>query len=424
MNRIGTRLRSRWHRFLRDRVCDRLTGLRRGRLTIIDGGDRITFGGDEDGVTLHAVIHVTDPRFWPAVAFSGSVGAGGGYAEGTWQCDDLATLVRMLVLNREVLDGMEGGLARLTAPLRTAYHGLRRNTRSGSRQNIEAHYDLGNDFFEQFLDPSMTYSCGIFETPDASMEQASVAKLDRICRKLSLSPEHHLLEIGTGWGSFALHAAREYGCRVTTTTISPSQHRVAAERIRKAGLEDRVELLLCDYRDLEGRYDRLVSIEMIEAVGHRFTPAFLGRCAELLRADGMMCLQSITVQDQFYRRALREVDFIQRYIFPGSCIPSNESLCAALTRSTDMKLFHLEDIGPHYARTLELWRLRLLSNRETIQGLGYSEHLIRLFEFYLAYCEGGFEERVLGDVQMILTRPLCRPEPILPTLAPPALARG
>ncbi len=411
----------RLHRFLRDRVLVRLGGLRHGRVTLVDGGTRVVLG--DEGADLQAAIHVNDPRFWSAVAFGGTVGAGAAYAEGRWDCDDLPSLVRVLVRNREVLDGMEGGLARVSAPLRAAFHALRRNSSRGSRENIEAHYDLGNDFFRLFLDETMTYSCGVFERDEATLAEASTAKLDRLCRKLDLRPHHHLLEIGTGWGSFALHAAARYGCRVTTTTISPSQHRLAVERVRAAGLEDRVEVLLADYRDLTGRYDRIVSIEMVEAVGHRFLDTYFGRCADLLRDDGAMGLQAITIQDQFHRRALKEVDFIQRYIFPGSCIPSNESICSSLTRATDLKLFHLEDIGPHYARTLREWRRRLLAREDDVRALGLPRELPRLWEFYFAYCEGGFEERVLGTAQMLLTKPRCRIAPVLPPLVAPEFAR-
>jgi cyclopropane-fatty-acyl-phospholipid synthase len=265
---------------------------------------------------------VHDPRFYRALACGGSIGAGEAYMNGWWSCDDLTALVRICVLNRELLDGMEKGGARLTAPLQKLFHYLRRNTKAGSRSNIAAHYDLGNDFFSLFLDETLMYSCAFFERADSTLQEASVAKNDRICRKLQLSPADHLLEIGTGWGGFALHAARHYGCRVTTTTISRAQHDLAVQRIAAAGLSDRITVLLQDYRDLQGHYDKLVSIEMIEAVGHAFYETFFRCCSNLLTPQGMMLLQAITIADQYYEQAKRSVDFIQRSIFPGSCIPS------------------------------------------------------------------------------------------------------
>jgi cyclopropane-fatty-acyl-phospholipid synthase len=257
------------------------------------------------------------------------------------------------------------------------------------------------------------YSSAIFERADMTLEEAQRARLDRICRKLNLTANDELLEIGTGWGSLAMHAAQCYGCSVTTTTISPQQYELARERIAAAGLSKRVTLLLEDYRDLRGRYDKLVSIEMIEAVGHQFYDTYFGQCARLLKSDGLMLLQAITIADQRYEQARRSVDFIQRYIFPGSTIPSLTAMLTSLTRATDMRLMHLEDIGPHYATTLRLWRERFVANRASISALGYSESFLRMWEFYLCYCEGGFEERVLGDAQMLLAKPANRRPPVL-----------
>lgn len=403
--------------WLRSQVLRRFESLRVGRITFVDGGLRRTFGEPAGSCQLSATIHVLDSGFYPAVALSGSVGAGAAFAEGLWSSNHLTNVVRILALNRDVLNGLEGGLARANAPFRAVYQWVRRNTRSGSRRNIEAHYDLGNDFFEAFLDPTMMYSCGVFERSDASMEDASRAKLARICEKLELGPDHHVLEIGTGWGGFAIYAAREYGCRITTTTISKAQYEGAVQRIREAGLEDRIEVVMEDYRDLTGSFDRVVSIEMIEAVGHKFYDDYFRACSDRLKPDGMMLLQAITIQDQHYRQALGEVDFIQRYIFPGSCIPSVESIAVSVTRATDMKIFQLEDIGPHYVRTLASWRERLQRNHDHVVSLGYSDHLLRLWEFYFCYCEGGFAERVLGDVQVLLTKPLVRRTSLTPSLS-------
>lgn len=395
-------------------VLARLARIETGSLTVLEGGRRHVFGlPDTDPA---AELRVSDPRFFGAIARRGSVGAGEAYAEGWWTSDDPTAVVRVMVRNEAALADVDSGLARLSRPLLGTWHALRRNTLRGSRANIGAHYDLSNDFFRLFLDDTLTYSCGIFERPESTLREAQVAKIDRLCQKLDLAPGDHLLEIGTGWGTLALHAAREYGCRVTTTTISHEQHRLAAERIRAAGLERRVELLFQDYRELRGRYDKVVSVEMIEAVGAQYFDTFFRRCAELLRPEGLMCLQAITIADQHYERARREVDFIRRHVFPGSCIPSVTALCRSMTAASDLRLVHLEDIGPHYARTLAAWGANLRARWADARALGLDERFLRLWEFYLCYCEGGFAERRLGDVQMLLARPESRPSPRLARL--------
>ena len=394
-------------------VYQRLAGLTHGQVTLVDGADHRRFGQRSARCPLSVTLHVHDPRFYSDIAFGGSIGAGEAYMQGYWSVNDLSALVRILLQNREVLDGMETGLARLTAPLQKALHWLNRNTRDGRQRNIAAHYDLGNDFFALFLDPSMMYSSAIFTQPHLSLEAAQLARLDHICRKLDLTPRDHLLEIGTGWGGMAIHAAQHYGCRVTTTTISQEQFKLASERVRAAGLEDRVTVLLKDYRDLDGHYDKLVSIEMIEAVGHDFYDSYFGKCSTLLKDDGLMLLQAITIADQRYDAARKSVDFIQRYIFPGSCIPSVTAMNDSITRAGDLKLAHLEDIGPHYATTLRRWRENFFRNIEAVRALGYPEDFIRMWEFYLCYCEGGFEERALGDVHMLLAKPDNRRDPII-----------
>ena len=348
------------------------------------------------------------PQTYADAAFGGTVGGGEAFMRGHWRSDDLTSLIRLFIVNREVLETMEGGAAIATAPLRRVLHWLNRNSPDGSRRNIAAHYDLGNDLFALFLDETMAYSCGIFEHDDSTLHEAQIAKFERICRKLHLSPSDHLLEIGTGWGGLAIHAATRYGCRVTTTTISREQHDWAAERVRAAGVSDRVTLLLDDYRDLRGRYDKLVSVEMIEAVGHQFLDTYTARCSQLLEPHGAMLLQAITIQDQLYEQALGSVDFIQRFIFPGSFIPSVTAITDSVRRATDMKIFHLEDIGPHYATTLRAWRERFFARLDDVRRLGYPEEFIRMWHFYLCYCEGGFRERQLGDVHMLLTKPRCR----------------
>ncbi len=391
-------------------VHSRLKNLRLGRLQWTEGDQSYSFGELSERCTLSASVTVTDARLYSEMAFGGSIGAGEAYMYGYWQTDDLVTLLRILLQNRDVVDGMEKGLARWAQPFEKTMHWISRNTRQGSLRNIQAHYDLGNAFFKLFLDPTLMYSSAFFEHSQMTLEEASVAKLDRICKKLQLNAGDRILEIGTGWGGFALHAATHYGCHVTTTTISQEQHDLARERIGKAGLEGQITLLLSDYRDLQGQYDKLVSIEMIEAVGHAYYDTYFKKCSDLLKPAGQMLLQAITIADQRYEKAKNAVDFIQRYIFPGSCIPSVGSICDALTRVTDMKLYHLEDIGPHYAMTLRQWRHNFMQALSAVRSQGYSESFIRMWEFYFAYCEAGFMERVIGDVQMHLVKPQARPE--------------
>jgi len=386
----------------------KLAGLREGELTVVEGGESFTFGRRTHDCNLRATIEVLHPQTYADAAFGGTVGAGEAYIGGMWRADDLTALIRLMIVNRDVMQSMEGGAAIATAPLRRILHWLNRNSPDGSRRNIAAHYDLGNDLFALMLDETMAYSCGVFEHQDATLHEAQLAKFERICRKLRLSPDDHLLEIGTGWGGFAIHAASRYGCRVTTTTISREQHEWASEKVAAEGLTDRVTLLLDDYRDLRGRYDKLVSIEMIEAVGARYLDTYTAQCGRLLEPHGAMLLQAITIQDQVYEEALKSVDFIQRFIFPGSFIPSVSAITDSVRRSTDMKVFHLEDIGPHYATTLRRWRENFLARLPEVRRLGYPEAFVRMWDYYLCYCEGGFLERQIGDVQMLLTKPRCR----------------
>ncbi len=401
-----------WARLGRRVLFAVLRKVERGQIIVKDGRERQTFGRP-DGSGLRAEVTVYDSRFYPAVAFGGSIGSGEAYMAGFWDCDDLTALFRVVVRNRAMLDSIELGWARLKAPFYKLHNRLRRNTRKGSRRNIGDHYDLGNDFYSLFLDETMTYSCGIFEGEGCRLDEASAAKYDRICRKLLIGPQDHVLEIGTGWGGFALHAARRYRCRVTTTTISDEQYSLARSRVEEAGLDGRVTVLREDYRDLGGKFDKLVSIEMVEAVGNSYLEHFFHCCSDRLKESGMMLLQSITLPDQSYDLQLRTVDFIKRYIFPGSCIPSVAAISNAVAKATDLRLFHLEDIGPHYATTLRLWRQRFMLQAHEVKLLGFSESFIRMWEYYLCYCEGGFAEHYLGDVQMIFVKPFCRRESIL-----------
>ena len=328
--------------------------------------------------------------------------------EGEWTCSDLTKLFQIFLKDIQMIDGLDSGVSRLAAFLARQSHVARANTRIGSRRNIHAHYDLGNEFFALFLDQTMTYSSAIFESKSDSLEDASVTKLDRLCRKLNLNKDNHILEIGCGWGSFAIHAARTYGCRVTAVTISEEQYQFARKRVNEAKLDQQVEILLCDYRDLSGEYDKIVSIEMIEAVGHENLPEFFSVCRRLMKADGCLALQAITMPDRRYRQYLNNCDFIQRYIFPGSCVPSLGALVDASAAKTDLRICHAEDIGLHYAETLRRWRGGFNGCRDSVRALGYDEAFIRLWHYYLCYCEAGFRERQVGVSQILLEKPGCR----------------
>ena len=395
-------------RLARRAVRRRLELVQTGELAVTDRGRAETFGRRDQALPLKAHLSINDPRFYSEVAFGGVIGAGEAYVSGYWDCDELTTLVRILLRNRDVLSTMNSGTGRLTAPLQKILHRLNRNTHRGSRRNIAAHYDIGNEFYELWLDRRMMYSSAVFEAPDMSLDDASEAKLDRICRKLRLGPDDHVLEIGSGWGGFAIHAAKNYGCRVTTTTISRAQFEYAERAIAAAGLDGRITLLQSDYRELSGTYDKLVSVEMIEAVGWQYQRRFFRKCCELLAPHGEMLLQAITIADQNWESYRTGVDFIRRYIFPGGCLCSVTAMTRALTEKTDLRVVHLEDIGPHYARTVRCWRERFEARLDEVRAQGYSETFIRLWRYYLCYCEGAFIEHAIGDVQMHLIRPLAR----------------
>ncbi|MET0331182.1 MAG: cyclopropane-fatty-acyl-phospholipid synthase family protein [Dyella sp.] len=403
-------------RFLRRQLLHQLSQLRHGGLLLTDDREQFQFG--DVTADLQVSMDILDPAFYRAVATNGSVGAGEAYMDGLWRCDNLVGLVQLLVRNRDMLDGMESGLARLGGMAMRGWHALRRNTRGGSRRNIAAHYDLGNDFFKLFLSQDLMYSSAIWTEPSDTLDTASTRKLERICQKLDLKPTDRVIEIGTGWGGFALYAAKHYGCHVTTTTISGEQHALAHERVASAGLGDRVTLLLKDYRDLEGQYDKLVSIEMVEAIGAAYLDVYFEKIGGLLKPDGQALLQAITIEDHRYAQALTSVDFIKRHVFPGSFIPSVHSLLAAKTRSSDLALVHMEDFGHSYALTLEAWRESFLARLPQVRAQGFDERFIRLWEFYLAYCEGGFRERSIGVAHLLLAKPAYRRATSLPALEP------
>jgi len=390
-----------------------LTGIERGCLLLEDRGSTSRFGSGEPVVR----VEVQRPRFYRRVVLGGTVGAGESYMDGDWRCDDLVGLVRILLANQRAMVRMDGSSTLSAQLANLAQHLLRRNSRSGSRKNIRAHYDLSNAFFALFLDEQMMYSSAVFEDESATLEQASLAKLERLCRKLALSEEDHLLEVGTGWGGLAVYAARRFGCRVTTVTISREQFEAATARVTDAGLADRVTVLLKDYRDIEGQYDKIVSVEMVEAVGHQYLDQYFNVLGRLLRPDGLLALQAITIEDRRYQQALHSVDFIKKHIFPGSFIPCVSALVGSAAAQTETVLVSLEDIGVDYARTLRQWRQRFEQRLPEVLALGFDERFIRMWRFYLAYCEGGFLERAISDVQLVFAGPDYRGRPWRAALA-------
>ena len=389
---------------LRKAMLDKFACLENAVLTIKDPLGEFVLGSEgADG--LSARIEVLDMSFYRQVALGGSIGAAESYMDQYWQANDLCRVIQIFVRNRDLLNSMESGLAILANQLLKVWHFSNRNSQQGSRKNIAAHYDLGNELFALFLDQHSMYSSATFYHPDLSLEDASTAKLERICQKLHLQPDDHILEIGTGWGGFAIYAAKNYGCHITTTTISKEQYQAAQQRVIDAGVADRVTILMEDYRDLQGRYDKLVSIEMIEAVGHHYLDTYLKQCAALLKPNGLALIQAITIEDSYYYQALKSVDFIKRYIFPGSFIPCVSAIVASAARSTDLRLINLEDQGESYALTLNHWRKRFLAALDQVRAQGYNEEFIRMWEFYLCYCEGGFKEKSISNVQLLLAKP-------------------
>jgi cyclopropane-fatty-acyl-phospholipid synthase len=391
-------------RLARRLVVRLLRGMRGGELVVEEPDGRLRFGRVVAERPLRAVVRVSSGRAYREL-LRGSVGLCESYVDGLWDCDDLVALSRIAALNVGALDRLRRVLSPVLVPVQRLAGWMSRNTRGRARRRIAAHYDLGNELFALFLDRTMMYSCAVFDPPSCTLEEASLAKLELVCEKLDLRPEHHVLEIGTGWGGFAVYAAERYGCRVTTTTISREQGAFARERVREAGLEDRVTVLLEDYRELRGTYDRLVSIEMIEAVGWQYLRTYFRRCSELLADDGEMLLQAILIDDSAYQVEKAGRSFINTYIFPGGCLPSLEVISRTVARVTDLRAVTLEDITAHYAITLERWRERFTAAGDRLAELGYDERFSRLWRLYLSYCEGGFRERRIRDVQLLLVKP-------------------
>ena len=390
-----------WERAL----CRQLKKIDRGYLSLSVGNHTQQMGTVSDG-TISANIEVHNPAFFRKTCLGGSLGVADSYADGDWDTNDLVAVFRLFLQNQEVMDGMESGWASLLNRIaRWGYLLSQKNTRKGSRKNIALHYDLGNDFYELMLDPTMTYSCGIFNSPECTLEEASLAKYDRIIDQLDIQPHHHVLEIGCGWGGFAHRLAERTEAKLTATTISERQYEYAQNRIQKAGFHDRISIVKQDYRDLTGHFDRVVSIEMIEAVGHEFLPTYFSQISDLLVSDGAAMIQGITMPDHRYTQYLKEVDYIRTRVFPGSCVPSASAMIEAAVKKSDLRPADLHDFGYHYSRTLREWRIRFLENEEAIKELGYDDHFRRAWLYYLCYCEAGFEEGYTGDIHLLLAKP-------------------
>ena len=389
----------------REAIFRLLSKLQVGSLTLHEGPCSHHFGSVDKPHEPQAEVHIHSPAVYSQMLTGGSIGSGEAYMKGYWSSPDAMDVMRIFSANLVLLNKFDASQSVFVKLALKIAHRFNRNTYKGSQLNIAAHYDLGNEFFQLFLDPTMMYSSALFSDKSASLEVASETKLDELCQQLELKSGDHLLEIGTGWGGMAIHAAKNFGCRVTTTTISQEQYDFASARVREEGLEGQITLLCEDYRNLTGEYDKLVSVEMIEAVGHDFYQNYFRMCSGLLKPNGKMVIQAITMADQRYKEARDSVDFIKRYIFPGGCLPSVAVMAQHIARDTDMQIVHLRDITNDYAETLAHWRQRFLANLEAVRGMGFSEEFVRMWDFYLCYCEGGFRERVISTVQLAFAKP-------------------
>ena len=383
-------------------LLKKFQGLKTGNILVYDGNDDFSFG--DSGSNEKGVVNIHSQEFYVMVGSGGALGLAEAYMAGYWSSDNVVKLFQIILRNREILLSLEKGFAKLIKPINRMIHRSRQNTLQGSKKNIVAHYDLSNEFYKLWLDPTMTYSCAFFNDESATLEDASIEKLDRICRKLNLSGNDSVLEIGTGWGSFSIHAAKKYGCKVTTTTISDAQYEYARKRIKEEGLESKITLINKDYRELDGEYDKIVSIEMIEAVGYEYIPEFFSKLSSLLKRNGFIALQGITYNDQYFHVYKDSVDFIKKYIFPGSCLISISQITDVIKKDTDLAMIDMEDITKHYAITLNRWRKNFVDVLPKIKEMGYSQAFINMWEFYFLYCEAGFLERNIGDVQLIFAK--------------------
>jgi cyclopropane-fatty-acyl-phospholipid synthase len=388
--------------FFKKNILKKFTNLEFGYIHLTDASESYSYGNDSSKMKVE--IEVLSPEFYVFLGSGGLLGVTEAYTAGYWRADDIVTLIRLMIKNSVVMEKLDSGWAKLIKPINTYIHRKRQNTLSGSKENILAHYDLSNDFYKLWLDETMTYSCGVFDNEKSTLKEASIEKLDRICRKLDLQPNDNLLEVGTGWGSFAIHAAKEYGCHITTTTISDAQYEYAKQRIIDEGLEDKITLLNQDYRKLTGTFDKIISIEMIEAVGHEYVQLFFEKISKLLKKDGLFALQGITFNDHKFDEYKHSVDFIKKYIFPGSCLISISQITNAIKNRTDLEIVNLEDISKHYAKTLYEWRKNFINVLPEVRKLGFTEPFINMWEFYFIYCEAGFIERNIGDYQLVFAK--------------------
>ena len=390
------------HRLARALVFNQLNKIKIGHIVIIEGNNKFSFGKKDK---LNVTVTVHDPRFYGALAFGGSIGVSEAFMQKFWSASDLTKLIRIMAINQNTMDQLEGLFNIFIKPILKCLHYLNQNSVKGSEINISKHYDLGNEFFSLFLDSTMMYSSAVFKNPQDSLYKGSIHKLETICQSLELTSQDHIVEIGSGWGGFAIYAAQHYGCKVTTTTISKEQYKYVRKKIKDLKLSHKITVLLSDYRHLKGQYDKLVSIEMLEAVGYQYYETYFKVCANLLKPQGLAVIQTITIADQRYEKAKRSVDFIQRYIFPGSCIPSITALQNSMTQSSDLRIYSIHDIGIHYARTLALWREAFFKRLKDIKVLGFDDAFIRMWHFYFSYCEGGFQEKVISDIHLKLVKP-------------------
>jgi len=390
------------HRLARALVFKQLKKISIGYISIQEGANKFSFG-KKGNLSAHITVH--DPRFYGALAFGGSIGVSEAFMQKFWSVNDLTKLIRIMAINQNAMDQLESLFNVFLKPILKCLHYLNQNSVKGSRINISKHYDLGNDFFSLFLDSTMMYSSAVFKNPQDSLYKGSIHKLEMVCQGLELNAQDHVIEIGSGWGGFAIYAAQNYGCKVTTTTISKQQYLYIKQKIKDLKLTHKITVLLSDYRHLKGQFSKLVSIEMLEAVGYQYYDTYFKVCSHLLKPDGIAFIQTITIADQRYEKAKHSVDFIQRYIFPGSCIPSLTALQNSITESSDLKIYQVRDIGDHYARTLALWREAFFKKLSQVKALGFDEVFIRMWHFYLAYCEGGFKEKVISDIHLKLVKP-------------------